>query len=464
MNERVRLSPKSLDGKGRADQIAVWSGNGTLAGSEDLIVKDGRLINQTEPVVTEAPRDGKVYGRSNATWTPVGASGGGGGGSSTGSGDGEAGPQGEPGPIGPQGPAGATGATGPQGVPGADGMPGLQGPTGAQGIQGPPGEPQTPSNTNPIVNGTAAPGTSLLYTRGDHVHPTDTTRAAITQVVRYDAPQTLTAAQRSQARSNIDVTKKNYIVNGGMQINQEGYVSAAVLAAGAYGHDQWKAGAAGGDYSFTQSKSVTTITIAAGKSLIQPIEDVRVTGGGSYVLAWTGTAQARAGVNTLTPAGSYAASPLLITGQTDGTVMSIEFSSGTLSGVSLTEGSVAPPFQLPDYATELALCQRYYQKSYPLAVRVGTPLGSGVHTVVWGIGANSAYAFTIPFTTRFRSTPTVTVWDDNGNGGLVSFWSGSAWGDGLGGQSITPAESGFMFGINTTWALIGFNWAANARL
>ena len=180
--------------------------------------------------------------------------------------------------------------------------------------------------------------------------------------VRYDLPQGLTANQMAQARSNIAVTKRNFLINGAFQINQGGYVSAAVLAAAAYGHDQWKAGASGGDYSFTQSTGSTTITIAAGKSLIQPIEDARVTGGGSYVLAWTGTAQARAGVNTLTPSGAYAASPLLITGQTDGTVMSVEFNAGTLGNVSLTEGNVAPPFQVPDYPIELALCRRYFSK------------------------------------------------------------------------------------------------------
>ena len=31
----------------------------------------------------------------------------------------------------------------------------------------------SPSNANPLQDGTAAPGTSLLYARGDHVHPTD---------------------------------------------------------------------------------------------------------------------------------------------------------------------------------------------------------------------------------------------------------------------------------------------------
>ena len=142
----------------------------------------------------------------------------------------------------------------------------------------------------------------------------------------------------AQGRSNIGSFIPNVLINGDFRIQQDGsYISGAVLAAGAYGHDQWKAGASGGDYSFTQLKSSTQIIIAAGKSLIQPIEDVRVVGG-SYVLTWTGTAQARAGVNTLTPSGSYASSPLLITGQTAGTVMSVEFNAGTLGTVKLEIG------------------------------------------------------------------------------------------------------------------------------
>lgn len=35
------------------------------------------------------------------------------------------------------------------------------------------------SSTTPAVNGTAAVGTSKRYARADHVHPTDTTRAAV---------------------------------------------------------------------------------------------------------------------------------------------------------------------------------------------------------------------------------------------------------------------------------------------
>ena len=160
---------------------------------------------------------------------------------------------------------------------------------------------------------------------------------------------------------------KNLLIDAGFTINQRGYVSAATLASGSYGHDRWKAGASGGDYTFTQLASSTTITIASGKSLIQVVEDKNVNGT-SFVLSWTGTAQARYAVNSATPSGSYAASPILITGQTVGTTMSVEFNTGTLTNPQLEKGSTATSFDYRPYGTELALCQRYFYNLVAAAV------------------------------------------------------------------------------------------------
>jgi hypothetical protein len=131
MNEQFRNPRKALDGKGRAGQVATFADSGTIGGSEDLILDNqGRLINKKKPVVTEAPQDGKLYGRRNANWQEVtggapgvvGVIGGG-----DGTGDGGTGPQGPAGPTGPQGPQGIQGNSGPTG------------PTGATGPQGEPG-------------------------------------------------------------------------------------------------------------------------------------------------------------------------------------------------------------------------------------------------------------------------------------------------------------------------------------
>ena len=150
------------------------------------------------------------------------------------------------------------------------------------------------------------------------------------------------------------------IINGGFTVNQRVYVSNATLAAGVYGHDRWKAGAGGGDYTFTQLSQATTITIKTGKSLIQVIEDKNVIGG-TYTLSWTGTAQARFGIDSATPSGAYAASPITITTQTAGTVMSVEFNEGTLGNVVLNSGDVALPFMPKSFEEELRACQRYYE-------------------------------------------------------------------------------------------------------
>ena len=98
---------------------------------------------------------------------------------------GPTGPQGATGPQGPKGDkgdTGATGATGPTGPQGATGPQGPKGDTGATGAtgptgpQGPKGDPQTPSDATPQMDGTGAAGTATTYARGDHRHPSDTSR------------------------------------------------------------------------------------------------------------------------------------------------------------------------------------------------------------------------------------------------------------------------------------------------
>ena len=190
---------------------------------------------------------------------------------------------------------------------------------------------------------------------------------------------------------------KNLLIDAGFTINQRGYVSAATLASGAYGHDRWKAGASGGDYSFTQLASNTQITIASGKSLIQVVEDKNVSGT-SYVLSWTGTAQARYAVNSATPAGSYAASPIVITGQTIGTTMSVEFNTGTLSKPQLELGEVATSFDQRAYSQELAMCQRYFELITGIRITGYSAAGNGVTQTLSYVSKRAGPTFAIVVT------------------------------------------------------------------
>ena len=139
---------------------------------------------------------------------------------------GQQGDKGDQGDVGPQGDQGIQGDkgdqgdVGPQGIQGPQGDKGDKGDTGSQGPQGVPGSTIPPATALPLVDATpAVVGTSTNYAREDHVHPTDTTRAALTQVVRYDAAQALTSAQQVQARQNIFAAPFDALAYNGMQIN-----------------------------------------------------------------------------------------------------------------------------------------------------------------------------------------------------------------------------------------------------
>jgi hypothetical protein len=195
---------------------------------------------------------------------------------------------------------------------------------------------------------------------------------------------------------------RNILINAGFRINNGNvgvpYVSAAVLASGEYGHEMWKAGASGGDYSFTQLNTNTQITIASGKSLIQVVEDKNVHET-AYVLSWEGTAQARVGVNSATPSGTYASSPILITGQTAGTTMSVEFNAGTLGKAQLEKGTIATPFENRSYGQEQSLCERYFRTLTGIVGKID--------------GTNTNAVFATNFSPPLRTVPTVTFINNN---------------------------------------------------
>lgn len=183
---------------------------------------------------------------------------------------------------------------------------------------------------------------------------------------------------------------ENRIINGNFAINQRAYASGAGISAAAYGHDRWKAGAAGCSYTFTAALPDTTITITAG-TLTQVIE-AGVIEGGVYTLSWTGTAQAR--VYQGTPTGAYAPSPIVTASLPAGVNTIVEFNTGTVVRVKLEIGSVATPFNRQTMAKSLADCQRYYQ------------IGE-VQQQVLSAGAGG-YSTRIPLPVVMRAAPTMT--------------------------------------------------------
>lgn len=146
------------------------------------------------------------------------------------------------------------------------------------------------------------------------------------------------------------VAGRNRIINGTFAVNQRSFAGGA-RSAGVYGHDRWKAGASG--VTYTVSGETATITVG---TLVQVIEGLNVPEGGTYTLSWTGTAQARI------DGGSYAASPITVTGKTAGANTTIEFNTGTVSRVQYEAGSTSTTYERRLYPTELLYCKRYFYR------------------------------------------------------------------------------------------------------
>ena len=199
------------------------------------------------------------------------------------------------------------------------------------------------------ISSTASPTNWML---GEVTAYTTGTGALVVNVTVIQGAGTLASWNVMQSVPGVQTSGfRNELINGNFGVNQRAVTGTVTLAAGAYGHDRWKAGAGGCTYTFATALNVTTLTISAG-TLIQVIEGINLQSG-TYTLSWTGTAAGKIGTGALSASG--------ITGTAvGGTNLNIEFNTGTLSKVQFEEGIVNSAFETRPYGMELALCQRYF--------------------------------------------------------------------------------------------------------
>jgi hypothetical protein len=138
-----------------------------------------------------------------------------------------------------------------------------------------------------------------------------------------------------------------------------------------------------------------------------------------------------------------------------------------ITGVQLEAGSVATPFERRPYGTELALCQRYFEKQYEMSVAPGFDFANDQKSwfsSLTGTGTNR-YINAIPFKVSKRASPTLAFWDYNGVSG--NWMTGNA---GL--TESTTAVAGSLAnenGISTLYFVTSNNfsygfWTASAEL
>ncbi|MBA0361023.1 hypothetical protein [Stenotrophomonas maltophilia] len=213
---------------------------------------------------------------------------------------------------------------------------------------------------------------------------------------------------------------KNMLINCGLPINQRVFAGGA-LAAGAYGYDRWKAGAGGFNVTINATTGVFTHTsgplqqiveapvLAWGQPLTISVENpsgnISVSVGGATGTIPSGTG--RRGV-TLTPSGS------------GNMTVQLTATGVTYSRPQLERGSAATAFDARPVAAELAMCQRYYEKSYPMSVAPGVAQQLGRRGGGQAGVSGSAMYFVQPYLVQKRAVPVLNIYNpSNGAGGGV---------------------------------------------
>lgn len=142
--------------------------------------------------------------------------------------------------------------------------------------------------------------------------------------------------------------------------------------------------------------------------------------------------------------------------------------SGTfgMSLIQVEEGVQATAFEKRPIGVELALCQRYYEKSYDIDVVPGTAVEAGCYTAI--AVSTSMLTTCVIYKVTKRANAACSIWARNGTAGKVSAISSNnavgttltlaSGGNGVGIQYITDSGSGF-----TAGAGYRFNWENSAE-
>ena len=290
---------------------------------------------------------------------------------------------------------------------------------------------------------------------------------------------------------------RNAIINGDFKINQRGFTSTT--ANSVYTFDRWVTTVAGTQTYSTQAFSpgaspssgginylriVTTAGASNYATIQQRIEDVRTFAGDTVTISFWAKAASGTPKIDITPGqnfGSGGSTTVSVTskavtlstawqrfthtvtvpsisGKTVGTSSylalelqlnnaynaSIGQQSNTFDiwGVQVEKGTIATPFEQRPIGVEIALCQRYYEKSYNIDVAPGTNTGEGSY---WGDFTTHGDGTTISpifFKVTKRITPSsVTYISVGGTGGVWDYNRNGASGQ-LGMVNYSPSQNG----------------------
>jgi hypothetical protein len=309
------------------------------------------------------------------------------------------------------------------------------------------------------------------------------------------------------------ITFKNRLINGNFNVWQRGTTFSSV-SAGTYTADRWCTGGnaqaltaaqssdtplfAGFQYSLSLTTTFTSGSTALLEQRLERVNSLDFYKGTPFVISFwakqtAGTANSLSvaplcpsGVETGYNAGTNATTPTSqnATLSSSWTYYTMNFaissasvvtnglyfqfywlsapsnpSTVLITGVQLEKGTIATPFEVRPYATELALCQRYYEVS------------TGLNYMTLASAFGATYGSTTYYKVTKRANPTVSLYDNTVTGGsgaagrftgTVSGGGGSV--NGLTAVSENVGPNSFTFNGVSGYALASFSWNSSAEL
>lgn len=121
-----------------------------------------------------------------------------------------------------------------------------------------------------------------------------------------------------------------------------------------------------------------------------------------------------------------------------------------ITGIQIESGDVATPFEFRSFTTELALCQRYYEKTFPFnSPPVDNGGVTGAHTFASPVGASTAITGTgYPYKVTKRVAPTVTIRNPSG-GTAGQYYNANTATSCTGSTTGSIGDSNLTFGCTT---------------
>ncbi|MFY8211370.1 MAG: hypothetical protein ACOVLB_01710 [Candidatus Nanopelagicus sp.] len=152
-----------------------------------------------------------------------------------------------------------------------------------------------------------------------------------------------------------------------------------------------------------------------------------------------------------------------------GTVRLLDTANATLyiTGVQLEVGTAATAFERRPYGTELQLCQRYYQKSYPAGTVPGSAVSyNNMHQLSFGTAGSGIIGQHLALPVVMRTAPTLTVYDAAGTSARVTgLGSGAQDTNGVSLNTSQATDSRIMVRIfGVSYAGLAFMYAVDAEL